>query len=389
MAARRRLPSSLRSIASVAGAAAMVLAASSFSVDAAAQQGPPAKPAPSAPASAPGSPPAPASSADMAEAKLRFEEGLKLAENGDHEAARLKFNQAWALLKSPSILFNLARAESLSNHLVEAYDHYREFFKLPPDPKISDTQRQRATEKMQEISKKVALVDIEAPASARVMIDGRAVDPMLLINHEPVAIPPGSHTFASFASTAKTATLDCPAGSVTRVKLVDEIIPVPSPTDASGGGDKKPNRKDEAGPSPSSSSGFWSGGRIAGAGLVGVGLVGLGLGVVFQMGVGSAKDDAASARASLPDPKDSACTDPTTAAANTAACGKLKSSVDDQHSKETLRTAFFIGGGAFVVGGAVLFLVSGPSKSETNAARMRFVPILSDREAGAALFGRF
>ena len=56
-----------------------------------------------APLSANAQPAKPSTSAEdtaLAEARARFNEGLKLGDTGDHEAARLKFSQAYALLKN-------------------------------------------------------------------------------------------------------------------------------------------------------------------------------------------------------------------------------------------------------------------------------------------------
>src|SRR5262245_57794414 len=78
----------------------------------------------------------------FAEGRARFNEGIKLAEAGDHDAARIKFDQAWTVLKAPAVLFNLARSEQLSGRHLEALLHYRAFTKLS-DPKISDAMRQQ------------------------------------------------------------------------------------------------------------------------------------------------------------------------------------------------------------------------------------------------------
>jgi len=77
---------------------------------------------------------APAARADAqaeAEAAARFEEGNKLWQYGNHEAARLKYVQAYAVLKADGVLFNLARAEMTVGHTEEAYRLFREFLKRP------------------------------------------------------------------------------------------------------------------------------------------------------------------------------------------------------------------------------------------------------------------
>lgn len=317
------------------------------------------------------------------EARMRFEEGIKLADAGDHEAARLKFNQAWALLKSPAILYNLARAEQLSNHLVEALEHYRLFSKMSSDPKITDAQRQRVSENIAELSKKVGLIDVEAPPNARVSVDGKTVDS----THDPILVLPGKHTVEALVDGhVKSVTVDCQAGTVTKAKLMEParapapaLSPSARPVQAVQVGNTTPTE-----PPAEAPSNFWTTGRIVGTSVAAAGVVGLGLGVVFHLGASKSADDAETIRNTLPPPRGSACTLP----ANREPCAKLTTAVDDQHSKETLRTALFVGGGAFVLGGVVLFLVS-PPKGEPTRGSVRVVPVATGRETGIGLVGRF
>ncbi|MDF2692485.1 MAG: hypothetical protein K0S65_868, partial [Labilithrix sp.] len=326
----------------------------------------------------PAKPTAAAQDSATAEARARFDEGIKLAEAGDHESARLKFNQAWALLKIPAILYNLARSEQLSNHPVEALEHYRQFAKTPPDPKITDAQRQRVAENIVELSKKVGQIEIEAPPGARISVDGRGIDPG---NTDPVPVTPGKHVVEAIADgKVKNVTVECTAGTITKAKLIEDASAAKvaartaeSPTNA----ETTPPPKEEA---PS----FWTGGRIAGLGVFVGGLAALGVGVAFHMAAGKAEDDANDIRAQLPEPKTSACLDQ----ANESLCSNLTKKVDDQNMSGDLRTGFLIGGGALLVGGAVLFLVSSPSGSSTRGGA-RLVPIANGRETGLAVVGRF
>ena len=325
-----------------------------------------------------------------AEARARFDEGIKHAEAGDHEAARLKFNQAWALVKSPAILYNLARAEQLSGHPVEALEHYRQFSKLPPDPKVTDVQRQRAAESITELSKKVGQIAVVAAPGARISVDGRAIDPG---NTDPVAVTPGRHVVEAIADgKVKSVTVDCPAGTITKAKLLETegvqgtaaAEPRPSPTDKEATADGRSNASETDRLPPPADEGrpFWTGGRIAGLGVFGAGLAALGAGLVFHLGAESSKDAAANVRSGLPNT--SACS----GASDDARCTALQKNVDDQTQREGLRTGFFVGGGVLVVGGAVLFLVSSP-KSEPARTGVRILPYTSGRDTGVALLGRF
>src|SRR5687767_4703889 len=81
--------------------------------------------------------------AALVEAQARFKEGLDLADANNNEAARLKFQQAWSVYKSPAVLYNLARSEQLTGHDVEAFEHFREFLKAPPDPKVTEAHKKK------------------------------------------------------------------------------------------------------------------------------------------------------------------------------------------------------------------------------------------------------
>src|SRR5688572_20109418 len=86
-----------------------------------------------------------ADDAAVVEAKARFEEGLELADAGKNEPARLKFQQAYSVFKSPAVLYNLARSEQLTGHDLDALDHFRLFLKVgATDVKITDAMRDKA-----------------------------------------------------------------------------------------------------------------------------------------------------------------------------------------------------------------------------------------------------
>src|SRR3954469_14906902 len=86
-----------------------------------------------------------ADDAAVEEAKARFQEGLELADAGKPEPARLKFQQAWAVFKAPAVAYNLARAEQLTGHELEALEHFRMFLRVgATDVKVTDAMREKA-----------------------------------------------------------------------------------------------------------------------------------------------------------------------------------------------------------------------------------------------------
>jgi len=77
---------------------------------------------------APGSPGGePASASIVASARAAFSEGVAATERGEWEQARQSFERAYALVREPLILFNLAGAQSQTGHLVAAAASYHRF----------------------------------------------------------------------------------------------------------------------------------------------------------------------------------------------------------------------------------------------------------------------
>ena len=165
----------------------------------------------------------------MTEARQRYNEGIKLADESNHEAARLKFSQAWMLLKSPAILFNLARSEQLSGHLVEALEHFRLFVSLGADSKVTEQQREHAKEFVTELTGKVGQVEIDAAPNSQIAIDGKSVE--WTPQAEPIAVMPGSHEVtATLEGKTTRVTVDATAGAIVKAKLKPEAPPPPKAT---------------------------------------------------------------------------------------------------------------------------------------------------------------
>jgi hypothetical protein len=300
----------------------------------------------------------------VVEAKARFEEGLELADAGKHEAARLKFQQAWAVFKAPAVLYNLARTEQLTGHELEALDHFRVFLKIgATDVKITDAMREKAKQNVVELARKVGQVDIEVPPTARVVVDGR---PLEEAPKDPVPVQPGRHTIeASFDGKLRSITVECTAGNVVKARI---------DFDGPGSGTEPPGEEPR---------GFWTTGRVVGLSVAVVGLAGLGTGVAFGLGASSKHDDADAKRSTLPDSKASCALNPVL-----PQCAELKTLESDYKSASTLSTVFLVSGGALVVGGAVLFIVSSPKRSEPTRG-MRVVPMATSKEAGISWMGTF
>jgi hypothetical protein len=307
-----------------------------------------------------------ADDAATVEAQARFQEGLDLADAGKHEPARLKFQQAWSVFKSPAVLYNLARSEQLTGHELEALEHFRLFLRVgATDVKITDAMRDKAKQNAAELARKVGQVEIEVPASARVTVDGK---PLEETPKDPVPVQPGRHTIeATFDGKVRNVSVECLAGNVVKARI-DFDTP---------GGSTEPPRED--------ARGFWTTGRYVGLTTALVGLGAVGAGVVFGLSASTKHDDANAKRATLPDQNSSCSTTP-----SLPQCADLKGLESDYKSASTLSTVFLVSGGALFVGGAVLFLVASPRRAgEPPTQGSRIIPMASAHEAGISWMGTF
>jgi hypothetical protein len=301
-----------------------------------------------------------ADDARKAEAQARFNEGLALADSGKWEEARLKFLQAVSLLPVASTLFNLANVEARTGHDVDAIEHYRAFLQLAEtDPRITDQQRERAKQVINDLLKKVGQIDIRAGQGATISVDGKA---LAAPPTEPVPVTPGRHVVeASRSGTVRSAVVEPRAGEVATVKL-DFADTGAAPPPGAGSGD---------GPTPS-----WSTTRIVTVGaLATVAVTGGVLSLVFR---GNAQDNVDAAQERL---QGRSCLDVT--GPNCTAARKLK---DDRDSNVTLSTVSLIGGATFAAAAIALSIVW-PKSEERKAARL--VPVGSVGYGGLSLVGHF
>ncbi len=149
------------------------------------------------------------------DAQARFDEGLQRVKRGDSEGARLAFTQAYSVLKTPEVAFNLALSELKTNHSLEALEHFRFYSK---DPKLTDVERARAERYIHDASTKVGHVSLRISPGAAVKLDDRLVDPQSTMDVEP-----GKHRIVvSYEDVPKAADVDVGAGATASVDLTRE-----------------------------------------------------------------------------------------------------------------------------------------------------------------------
>ncbi len=298
-----------------------------------------------------------AEDAAVVEAKARFEEGLELADAGKHEPARLKFQQAYAVFKAPAVLYNLARAEQLTGHELEALEHFRLFLRVgTADVKITDAMREKAKQNSADLARAVGLVDIEVPANARVSVDGKPLDDN---PREPLPVRPGKHTFeAAVDGKVKRLSLECPAGKVVKATFDFEI--------ATGGLIAPPRENGTS---------RWTTGRIVTVGALSAGAIAGGvLALVFN---GAAKSNVDDAKAAL---NGGSCI-----GVSSPECSNAASLKDDRDSNVTLSTVSLIAGGTFAAG-AITAALLWPKNASDSA---RIAPLVAPGYGGASVVGRF
>ena len=216
------------------------------------------------------------------EATARFREGLHLHDAGQDEDARLKFAQAYAVLHTPNILFNLARSEQLTGHSLEALDHYKQYLR-DGDPKITGKDRDTAKLLIAELVRKVGHVTIDAPTGAKVTVDGAGLAGEAPFA-DPIDVTPGKHAIvAKMGDTTKNVDVVAGEGETVSARFVfaDGPLPLPTPPPV-------PPPPPPPAPEPPS-SGAKLGTAIA---LGGGGAVGLGIGIYFLADAANADSDA-------------------------------------------------------------------------------------------------
>jgi hypothetical protein len=162
--------------------------------------------------------------ADISRARELFLEGSKLAEAGDWEGARERYERSLKLKYAALTVYNLGIAQQETGHLVDAIESFRAFLALSVEPATQQFAEQVRTV-VPQLEARLARVEIDVrPAGVQgtvVRIDGREVpaDP------GPRAVDPGHHDISvsapGFCSAHHAATL--PTGTRTTIPL--ELTP--------------------------------------------------------------------------------------------------------------------------------------------------------------------
>ena len=288
------------------------------------------------------------------EATARFEEGNKLWQLGKHEEARIKFVQAYSVLKAAGVVHNLALAEMTVGHTEEAYRLFRDFLKLPQ----TDMNRSlQARKYFADLGKKVSLITVseKTPKGTKIIVDGvEAGDAPLA---DPIVVKPGKHDVVlKYGADEKKEPESCPVGGTVTVELLPK-----GETNGSLGPVTPPPLTKE--------NGNWVPTIVLGV----AGVAGLGIGAV--MGALSASQD---------DELRSLSTT-TRCTPGSPGCAQLEDKASAASGLGVGSVVGYVGGGLFLGAAIVTAAVMKPWQMRVREARVQFVPGLG----GAAVVGTF
>jgi hypothetical protein len=305
------------------------------------------------------------------DAEARFREGLTRVQSGDFEAARLAFVQAYAVLKSADVLWNLALSELKSNHPLEALGHFEEYVR---DARTSEPDRAKARRYVDELHARVGRVAVDAPAGLTVVVDGHVL-PQLTPLPEPIDVAPGEHFVeARLGDRTRMLRVEAPAGSVVAIRFrADELASAANgaPTKAAGSNATpvvapSSSRAPEVEPPPEGPRDQTARYVVSGV-LVGAGVVALGGAIGFALGASGSKSDAEKILAGAPD---SACVGSTS-----VDCAALGDARRSQAREGDWALGLGVTSGVLVVGGVATFLLWPHASGGATAGKLRLTPM--------------
>jgi hypothetical protein len=313
------------------------------------------------------------SASEIKEAEARFTEGVRRHDLGDEEGARLKFLEAYSVVKRPNVLFNLARAEQLTGRFVDAIAHYKAF---AAESAADAADRERARKHVLELGALVGHVRIDAPSGAELWIDGQRVPGVAPLS-DAIDVAVGPHTVeAHLGDRTKTTGVSCAAGQTVTARVEIESTPEPVPAVVAPQSGPATLEPEESSASVRYKA---SGGKIGTTVVLGVAAVAaIGVGVGMQLAAGTKGNDVTS---------DQQGNGSSSCLAMSPRCTQLSSDANAEAMDENVRTGAFIGAGVLAVA-AVVAWVAWPNSKVTSGSR-HVVPLVSPGFAGLGFMTDF
>jgi len=315
------------------------------------------------------------------EAEARFAEGLSRVKMQDYEAARLSFEQAYAVLHRPLILWNLALSEEKSGHPLDALAHFRQV----SHEAASDADRTSAQRHVDALLAQLSRIDVQAPSGTSFVLDGTDVVATAPLA-DPLDVVVGHHVVVAklAAGASKTSEVDAIAGHVAHVTFTADapppvaavVLPAPaaSPTESQP---LAPPAPDQA----STSQPFWTSRTITAVTLGSAAVVATGFGVVFGL---ESQHNKSSASAFQQKDGQSGCF---AGASPNPDCPTWNDAVNAQNRDANISNALYFTGGVLALGVVVSWFFW--PKHGHGASSAWVMPEVGQGRAGVGAGGRF
>jgi hypothetical protein len=307
-------------------------------------------------------------------AQARFEEGLGRVKDGDFEGARVSFAQAYAVLKKPDILWNLALAEQKSGHPVEAIGHFKQ---LQREAR-TDADRVNASKHVTDLLVQTGHIEVAAVSGAQVSVDGSVVGVAPLADQVDVAAGK-HHVEATSPQGAKAADIDAALGQVVHVSFIEAAPTVEGRPQPQQPAATEAQPASQAAPEATPSAPFWGPRTITVISIGGLAVLAGAMGLGF--GVASSNDSSTAATLRQQNPN---C-----AGSTTPGCQQLQSTTQSQHDEHVTSEVMWIASGVLAAGAVATWFLW-PKPAQGTSAGVRVVPTVSaGGGTGLVAVGRF
>lgn len=325
-------------------------------------------------------------------ARKRFEEGKRLIREGKREGDRsklemgyLEFKAAYALYpRAKAALLNFVEAEVVTDRLVDAMKHLREFVHVHGTPDAASEYAKPFQLYWEKAFRATAHIDIQAPPVMRIFVDDdeAGVSPL----PAPVDLGAGHHRVDAIGADSKFhADVDATAGEITNVNLVPPApVPVPPATSAvvaPATPSARPTLAPESTPLvPISSDSRAEGGSSSGLrigmtiGLGAVSLASLAVAIGLRVKASNEAEQAATALAGVPNTPD-ACV-----GSSSSACMRAHDAIQSENTDKTAANWLFVGSGVFAGAAVASWFLFAPRAP--LSASSEWVPVASPTSAG-------
>jgi hypothetical protein len=300
------------------------------------------------------------------DAQARFEEGLQRAKGGDFDAARISFMQAYAVLRRPRILWNMALSEEKTGRTLDALAHFKS---VARDPSASESDRGGAQSHVATLYAQTGHIEVRAPAGTPITVDGGPIVGTTPLS-EVLDVAPGRHVVeARLAQGPSFAVVEPASGEVASASfLPPELGSAPAPAVAPTFAPAP-----AAAPAPGGSDAA----RIIVVSAVGgVAVAAAVFGIYFGL---TSNHEASTANGLRGQVGTSGCSSGMTS----TTCSQLADAVSSENRNAGLSTGMYVTAGALAVAAAVTWFAWPKGRKDPDSVRV--VPILGPGVAGLSV----